>query len=231
MSGDENLERRLEAWLESTAKPMPPDLLEDIVSTVPRARPLGVRAEFPSGRRWRLVIGALAAAVVLAVGIGAALRVPVGPSTGSTPAPTPSLGSAAPTASPGLGEWHRNNYNQGEERLTCHEATASWTCSYQVPDGSGSFNGQNVTDVWTCPAWFPSTICENVVAVYAGRAVYLPPEGQTSGPSDLVSQDYVITNVDGQTVLQLYWVDQFVCPWYRTFAAALAADYNCVVAP
>lgn len=230
MSGDDNLERRLETWLESTARPMPPELLDDVVTTVSRLRPIGIRAHFPSGRRWRLVTGALAA-VILAVGVGAALRLPVGPNPGSTPAP-PSAPASDPTAaSPSLGEWHRNNYNAGEEQLTCREAKQSWTCYYEVPDGSGRFSGQNVTDSWTCPGWFPSTICENVVAIYQGRFVLAPPEGQTSGPADPISQEYVITHVEGQTVLQLYWVDRFVCPWYRTFEAALAAEYTCVVPP
>jgi hypothetical protein len=144
------------------------------------------------------------------------------------------LAVSAPTiaASSGArqGQWHRNNYNQGEEQLVCREATPSWTCNYQVPDGTGWFSGPNVSASWTCPEWFPSTICDNVTAVYHGRAVYVP-DGASPGPAAVVSQDYVITEVDGQPVLQLYWVDQFVCPWYRTFEEALAADYNCVFAP
>jgi hypothetical protein len=137
----------------------------------------------------------------------------------------------AATPGPAGGEWHRNNYNAGEEKLICREATPSWTCNYQVPDGMGWFSGQNVTASWTCPEWFPSTICDNVTAVYHGHAVYVPVGAQVSGPSFRVSQDYVITEVEGQAVLQLYWVDQFVCPWYRTYEEALAADFNCVFAP
>jgi hypothetical protein len=139
--------------------------------------------------------------------------------------------SATPGAAPSLGEWHRNNYNQGEEQLVCREASPSWTCSYGVPDALGWFSGRNVTDSWTCPGWFPSTICDNVTAVYHGVAMYVPNGGAPSGPSFKVIQDYVITEVEGQAVLQLYWVDRFVCPWYRTFEEALAADFNCVFAP
>ena len=175
-------------------------------------------------------MGALAA-VILAVGVGAAFRFPVAPGAGSTSAPPSALGSDAPAASPGLGQWHRNNYNAVEEQLTCQEATQSWICYYEIPAGSGRFSGQNVTASWTCPGWFPGTICDNVVAVYHGRVVYSFAEGQTPGPSDTVIQDYVITDLGDQTVLQLYWVDRFVCPWYRTYKAALAADYVCVFKP
>jgi hypothetical protein len=128
------------------------------------------------------------------------------------------------------GEWHRNNYNAGEEVLLCRESTPSWTCTYRVPDGTGWFSGQDITASWTCPEWFPSTMCDNVTAVYHGRTVYLPVGG-SSGDSFIVKQDYVVTEVEGQAVLQLYWIDRFVCPWYRTYDEALAADFNCTFAP
>jgi hypothetical protein len=231
MSGDDNLERRLEAWLAETARPMPPELFEDVVTSASRAGRNGVRARFPSGGRWRLVTGALAVAI-LVVGIGAALRLPFEPSPGSTPAPPSSLGSDATPTAPGLGAWHRNNYNAGEEQLVCQEGEDIWTCDYTVPDGTGSFIGQVVTESWTCPNWFPRSICDNVTAVYRGYfAVDEPPEGQPAATPEIVRQEYVITTVGGQQVLQLYWVDRFVCPWYRTMEAALAADYNCVMAP
>jgi hypothetical protein len=243
MNDQDDLERRLAAWLTETARPMPPDLLDDIVATAPRVQRPGIRATFRSGRRLQVAVGAVAAAVVLAVGVGAALRPPVlpgatgtpmpsvGPSPTDTPGPSFPPATGTPEASIRLGEWHRNNYNAGEEQLLCREGTSSWTCDYVVPDGSGLFEGQNVTDAWTCPAWFPSTICDNVTAVYHGVLVLFPPGGETPGPFDRVSQDYVVTDVAGQAVLQLFWVDQFVCPWYRTFEEALAADYNCVFAP
>ena len=231
MSGDDNLERRLEAWLEATARPMPPELLDDVVTSVSRARPNGVRARFPSGRPWRLVTGALAV-VILAIGIGAALRLPIGPGSSSTPAPPSPIGSDVASAAPTIGAWHRNNYNAGEEKLACDEGPDIWTCDYTVPDGTGSFIGQVVTESWTCPAWFPGTICDNVTAVYRGYfAIDEPPDGQATETPEIVRQEYVITSVGGQPVLQLYWVDRFVCPWYRTMEAALAADYNCVIAP
>jgi hypothetical protein len=244
VSGDDNLERRLEAWLEATARPMPPDLLDDVVATAHRVPRSGVRAEFPSSRRWQLAGGALVAVVVLAV-VGAALRAPLQPgasviptpssegaSTPPSPGPSPSIGSTASPAAQGLQGWHRNNYNSGEERLSCREGADTWTCTYEVPDGTGSFVGQNVTDAWTCPAWFPDAICNNATAVYRGVFLCcLNPQGQPSATPTTVNQELVITQVAGQEVMQLYWVDRFVCPWYRTFEEALAHDFTCPHAP
>jgi len=243
---DDNLEQRLATWLEATARPMPVELRKGIVGTVST----GARAAFPSGRRWQFAIAAVAATVVVAIAIGSVLRLQVDPVpgppgqtllTGSTsppaPAASPTATATATTAppasfaSPGLGEWHRNNYNEGEEQLTCREATDAWTCYYEIPDGSGRFNGDNVTEAWVCPEWFPSAICDNVVAVYHGIAVYSFADAPTSQPAPTVSQDYIVTSIGGRLVLQLYWVEQSVCPWYRTLETALAEEYACLFAP
>lgn len=247
MSDRDDLERRLEAWLHETARPMPPELLEEIVATAPRANRAGVRAVFPSGRRWRFTLAGLAAAVVLAVIVGVTLRGPLGPGASATPSvssPVPSATSASPSVSPsagstpsapvtGLGVWHRNNYNAGEEQLTCREGAGSWTCTYELPDATGSFVGQDVTDSWACPAWFPSPICNKVTTIYRGIFVccLLATEQPSAGTPAPVNQEFLITEVDGQAVLQVYWVDRFVCPWYRTFQDALAHDFNCAFAP
>ena len=37
-------------------------------------------------------------------------------------------------------------------------------------------------------------------------------------------QDYVVTDVAGQSVLTEYWIDQFGCPWFRTFDEAVTAN-------
>jgi hypothetical protein len=235
---------------------MPSELFDEVVAAVPQAARVGVRAEFPSGGRWRFAIVGLAAGLVIAVGIGIAPRGPLDAGVSGTPSASPPLGTnpstaapsrpavvVTPAASPRLesnpptdalsaGEWHRNNYNAGEERLVCQEGTGFWTCDYLVPDGTGSFIGQLATESWTCPEWFPRTICDNVTAVYRGYfAIDEPPDGRPSETPEIVPQEYVITKVDGQQVLQLYWIDRFVCPWYRTFEAALASDYECVVTP
>lgn len=239
MNDREDFESRLATWLAATARPLPADVRGDIVAAVHLAPQAGVRAVFPSGRRWGLA-GALGVAIVLAVALGVTLRLVPNPEAGGTPAtgtpvpsatafpaPTASLPSAPRSSGPAILEWHRNNYNAGEERLFCQEGPAEWRCSYDVPDGGGVFSGQNVTSSWTCPDWFPDAACDSVVAVYRGSAVYLPADGQSSPPSEPIAQEYVLTEVDGEPVLQLYWVDRFVCPWYRTSERALAAPFSC----
>ena len=143
--------------------------------------------------------------------------------------------AVGPASAATLGEWHRNDYGTGHERLICREAMPSWSCVYDnVPEpgvpGSdfvGHFTGRNVTDSWVCPTWFDASVCDNVVAVYRGVATYTSP---TNHPVT-VRQEYVVTNVDGQEIMQQYWVDMFYCPWFRTWEEALAADYNCTFAP
>jgi hypothetical protein len=250
MNDRDDFERRLQAWLDDTARPMPPQVGDDIVASAWRAPRVGVRAAFPPCRRWRLAIGTLAATLAVLVGVGMAFRLPVDPFVGGTPtqslpvetAPPGSPSATAtvpPTAAPAPSasalaarEWHRNNYGAGQERLTCRENPEFWTCDYLVPDGRGSFLGQVVTDDWTCPAWFPRTICSDVTAVYRGYfAIDAPSSGQAGPTPEIVPQEYVITQVGDQAILQLYWVNRFVCPWYRTIDEALAEDYICVFAP
>ncbi len=142
-------------------------------------------------------------------------------------------GPASATAS--SAEWHRNNYGTGHERLICREATPSWSCVYDnvpepgVPGGDsvGHFTGRNITDSWSCPTWFDATVCDNVVAVYRGEATYT----SSSNHPATFRQEYVVTNVGGQAILQQYFVDMFYCPWFRTWEEALAADFNCTFAP
>jgi hypothetical protein len=171
---------------------------------------------FNSGtwRRWRLSRPAsVAAALVLLVGVVA----PAG------------------AASPSPGEWHRNNYNNGHERLTCREGSNAWSCVYdQLPeegvpvgDGTAHFSGPNVVGSWTCPEWFDASVCDHVVAVYRGNATYV----SSNGHPVTFAQEQIVTHVDGTEVLQQYFVDLFYCPWYRTFAEALAHDFNCTFAP
>jgi hypothetical protein len=162
-------------------------------------------------RRSQVVPSVIAALMLLAVAVGPA------------------------SAKQASGEWHRNNYGTGHERLVCREAAPSWSCVYDnVPepglsasDAVAHFTGRNVTDSWSCPTWFATTVCDNVVAVYRGVATY------TSSGNHPVTfhQEYVVTDVGGQEILQQYFVDQFYCPWFRTWDEALAADFNCTFAP
>jgi hypothetical protein len=43
-------------------------------------------------------------------------------------------------------------------------------------------------------------------------------------PSFTVLQDLVVTQTGTDQELDVYWVNLFVCPWFRTFDGAVAAD-------
>jgi hypothetical protein len=132
--------------------------------------------------------------------------------------------------------WHRLNpdfvadTNNEHERQTCRENGASLSCFYdKIPESlpgftwnstTGDFTGRNVTSSWTCPAWFPAEVCANTTAVYSGVAVYHPASGQPF----TVAHEAVFTSLGGEPVLYLHWVGLFACPWYQTFAEALAAN-------
>ena len=153
---------------------------------------------------------------------------------------------ALPVSAAPIGQWHRLNPGPAgadelleHERLGCLEARGYWACVYsKVPEPGynwdatfGTFLGRAVTSTWRCPAWFPAEICGNVTAVYSGRARYYP----ASDSPFSVDEQYIVTDRDGQAVLAQYWVGQFVCPWFRTFAEAQAANpggqFDCILAP
>ena len=152
---------------------------------------------------------------------------------------TPASAQSIPT------QWHRINpatttQAAEHERQTCAFPHKAAVCAYFKAHSPGYhwdstvglYRGHKTTSSWTCPNWFPTTICDNVVKVYSGWSVYVPAK---SGPV-LFSLDYIFTNVNGVPILQLYWRDQgFVCPWYTSFAAAKAANpsgtMDCVFAP
>lgn len=132
--------------------------------------------------------------------------------------------------------WHRldmdhSNPAPEQERLSCSRGL-TWQCHYdKVPEPalafwwdttSGDFTGQDVTRTWTCPDWFPASICTNVTTVVAGTMSITRADGISfSGPFDLV---LARSGSDAQ-VLHVYWpVFGFTCPWYRTFDEALAAN-------
>ena len=87
------------------------------------------------------------------------------------------------------GSWHRLNPQQSQsnpvpehERLACERRAdidgGAWMCRYfKIPmpelkfgwnNTTGRFVGSDVTATWTCPGWFPATICDNVVQVVEG---------------------------------------------------------------
>lgn len=135
---------------------------------------------------------------------------------------------------PGIvGGWDRLNPGLPPEHevLRCGGNTM-WSCTYDKhpepglgfgnpPDSTfGRFRGTEMTSEWTCPEWFPSNICTDSTFVVSGTMKF----NQSNGDVLVVNEELILTESAGQQVLYVYWVDQFVCPWYRTFDEALAAN-------
>lgn len=154
-------------------------------------------------------------------------------------------GVASASSSPLTGEWNRLSVDRSHpapehELLRCVEnsgagvgtSSDTWFCRYsKLPEPTlnftwnnnhGSFSGQDVTPSWICPAWFPAGICPNVVSVIEGTMTFVDPD--THQPPFFVLQDLVVVQSPAGERLYNYWVNQFVCPWFRTFAEAVAAN-------
>jgi hypothetical protein len=143
--------------------------------------------------------------------------------------PSSALGSVTPL------RWHRLNIHEDppeHERFSCL-TDAAWRCRYdKLPDPQselswdtthGTFTG-TVTNDFACPAWFPTATCDAGDMVVVGTGAFTPADGD---PFE-VDQALLVSN-DGR--LFVYWVDQFVCPWYPTFERALMNDDSCTFAP
>ena len=145
--------------------------------------------------------------------------------------------SVSAQAQPDLaGTWNRLNPDQSNptpehEVLRCG-GNVRWNCIYDKqperalgfenpPDSTfGRFRGEDVTAVWACPEWFPSGICDNTKFVAAGVMNFRLPDGSEFD----VDQQLILTESGGDEILYVYWVDQFVCPWYGSFEEALVAN-------
>ena len=146
------------------------------------------------------------------------------------------LAAGAVSASVTTLTWHRLNPGDPpeHERYFC-VAGATWSCRYdKLPERRlgfawdqtrGTFSGTNTTDDWVCPEWFTSDPCAAADTVISGVGTFYFP--RASG-SFSVDQQLLVSD-DG--LLWIYWVDQFVCPWYPTFGEALATDPSCVFIP
>jgi hypothetical protein len=132
---------------------------------------------------------------------------------------------------PGIaGRWDRLNPGVPPEHevMSCG-GNANWYCTYDKhpepglgfvnpPDSTfGRFRGEDITSEWTCPAWFPYGICDNTTFVASGVMIF--NRGEL-----VVDEQLILVENEGSQILYVYWVDQFVCPWYRTFDEALAAN-------
>ena len=134
------------------------------------------------------------------------------------------------------GKWDRLNPDQSNstpehEVLRCG-GNVQWNCIYgkqpepqlgfeNPPDStSGKFRGVNITSEWTCPSWFPPSICANATFVAQGVMSFRLSDGSNL----TVDQALILTETGGDQVLYMYWGEQFVCPWYGRFSEALAAN-------
>ena len=134
------------------------------------------------------------------------------------------------------GKWDRLNPDQGNptpehEVLRCGGST-SWYCTYDKhpepalrfenpPDSTfGSFRGENITSEWTCPGWFPSSICDDTTFVAGGVMNFV----LSDGGNFIVDTELILTETDGHQILYMHWVDTLLCPWFRSFGEALAAN-------
>jgi hypothetical protein len=147
------------------------------------------------------------------------------------------LAAGAVSASVTTVTWHRlNPGNPPEhERFACLAGATTWKCRYdKLPEPTlgfgwdstrGTFSGSDTTGDWACPDWFTSDPCDAADTVISGVGTFYFP--RASG-SFSVDQQLLVSD-DG--TLWLYWVDQFVCPWYPTFDEALDSDPSCVFAP
>jgi hypothetical protein len=154
------------------------------------------------------------------------------------------LPGGAGVSAPLSGQWNRLSVDRSHpapehELLSCMEnngaqaGTSSdrWFCRYSKRpeptlnffwnNNQGFFSGQDVTATWSCPAWFPTGICPNVVQVVEGTMTFFQPSLHPPFP---VLQDLVVTQNGTRQALHVYWVNLFVCPWFRTFDEAVAAN-------
>ena len=157
--------------------------------------------------------------------------------------------AAAGGSNPLAGAWHRlnpdiSNPTSEHEVLRCG-GRVSWNCRYDKqpeptlgfehpPDAtSGRFRGVDITSGWGCPLWFPAGVCDAAIYVVRGEMTFSPP----GGPDFAITQELVVTDSEGDQRLYVYWVDTFVCPWFGSFADALAANplpvpaQDCTFAP
>jgi hypothetical protein len=146
------------------------------------------------------------------------------------------LTTAVPAVAAGPSTWHRVNpyaaNGPEHERLICGPATVGVACRYDKlheprldfawDTTKGTFHGGLVSG-WITPAWFPAQAAD-AAAVYGGAAIYYP-----AGGAPFSVDTRLVFATDG--TLYVYWVDQFVCPWYSTFSQALDHDPSCTDAP
>jgi hypothetical protein len=155
------------------------------------------------------------------------------------------LVAPASAAPPHRETWHRLNPATEDvaaehEQLHCLPGV-QWFCRYDKVSGAGLhwdrtiglFHGRDFAFTQDdCPEWFPTEICGGAEQVIVGRITYVQAEGGVFRTGNAL----IFTDGDGIAPLYVYWFDLgFVCPWYGSFADALAAnptgEFDCVFAP
>lgn len=153
------------------------------------------------------------------------------------------LPAGAGTSAPLAGQWDRLNVDPGNpapehEQFHCVQnngaqtgtSANTWSCLFnKLPEPTLNFHwdavhafmsGQDVTATWSCPGWFPAGICSDVVQVVEGPETFRK-QGVVLGS---VLLDLIVQQTSSGQRLYEYWVNQHVCPWFRTFDEALAAN-------
>jgi hypothetical protein len=156
------------------------------------------------------------------------------------------LPAGANVSAPLAGTWHRLNVARPNgapehERLLCVPNNGgpvgisgeTWFCHFdKLPEPTLNFHwnadqgfmsdGQDITSTWSCPGWFPAGICSDVVQVVEGTMTFSRPPILHPPFSTLL--DLIVQQTSSGQRLYEYWVNQHVCPWFRTFDEALAAN-------
>lgn len=130
------------------------------------------------------------------------------------------------------GQWHRDNYGQGQERLFCNVTGSTVKCRFISPNTDsppqiaiGAFIGSPTT---TCPAYLGEwdAFCSGASAVAQGTMTIRTADG-----TSLVFQETLATDTGGKMLLS--WDDpgpqgtEFYCPWFRSYATTLAQSNQC----
>jgi hypothetical protein len=128
--------------------------------------------------------------------------------------------------------WHRNNNDNGHERLICSATSGVWTCRYDSMPTFGSksndigeFRGS--AEAGWCPEW-AADVCNHSTSIVVGETVY-----SRQAPFTLWQELIFTDGGDGLAPMYEYLVGPagspfpLVCPWYPTWDEALDHDYWC----
>ena len=144
------------------------------------------------------------------------------------------LAAPASAAPPHLEVWHRlnadpTNVAPEHERLQCLPGV-QWVCRYdkvrepelgfQWNRTFAMFHGRDITADAECPSWFPTAICAGTEQVIAGVVNF----SLSGGGAFRAGHELIFTDGVGIAPLYVHWIGSHVCPWYGSFADALAAN-------